>query len=177
LIPTVAWKAVYNDYVIAYPKSPFHEDTLKDLLRDALKDFKTGNCNEKGTEKVVLQFDGVLTQLKALDDHSMRNVLKLKQDFINGRLGTIGVGPSFPSSIKANCPSPTLGPNNPPSSSIGPFKGSMTKQEMLQFQSRNFITMASCFQVSSEICDALLATKMDINHRKNKVKISNLKVA
>jgi hypothetical protein len=109
--------------VIAYPKSPFHEDTLKDLLRDALKDFKTGNCNEKGTEKVVLQFDGVLTQLKALDDHSTRNVLKLKQDFINGRLGTIGVGPSFPSSIKANCPSPTLRPNNPPSSNIGPFKG------------------------------------------------------
>jgi hypothetical protein len=36
-------------------------------------------------------------------------------------------------------------------------------------------TMASHFQVSLEIHDALLATKMDINHEcKNKVKISNL---
>jgi hypothetical protein len=36
--------------------------------------------------------------------------------------------------------------------------------------------MAFCFQVSLEIYDALLATKMDINAKcKNKVKISNLK--
>jgi hypothetical protein len=36
--------------------------------------------------------------------------------------------------------------------------------------------MAACFQVSLEICDALLVAKMDINHECiNKVKISNLK--
>jgi len=29
--------------------------------------------------------------------------------------------------------------------------------------------------MSSKICDALLAANMDINHYKNKVKISNLK--
>jgi hypothetical protein len=48
----------------------------------------------------------------------------------------------------------------------------MIKQNMLQFQSKSLATMASCFQVSLEICDALFATKMDINHEcKNKVKI------
>jgi hypothetical protein len=49
---------------------------------------------------------------------------------------------------------------------------------MLQLQSRSVATKASHFPVSLEIYDALLATKMDINHeRKNKVKISNLKAA
>jgi hypothetical protein len=47
---------------------------------------------------------------------------------------------------------------------------------MLQHQSKSLVTMASHFQVSLEICDALMATKMGINYeRKNKVKISNLK--
>jgi hypothetical protein len=54
----------------------------------------------------------------------------------------------------------------------------MTNQEMLQLQSKSLATMVFHFQVSSKIHDALLATNMDINHeRKNKVKISNLKVA
>jgi hypothetical protein len=43
------WKVVYNDYVIAYPNSPLHEDTLKDWLRYGLKDFKIDTFNEKGT--------------------------------------------------------------------------------------------------------------------------------
>jgi hypothetical protein len=30
LIQLIVWKVVYNDHVIAYPNSPFHEDTLKD---------------------------------------------------------------------------------------------------------------------------------------------------
>jgi hypothetical protein len=113
-----------------------------------------------------------------MDSHATRNVLKWRQDFIDGRLGTVVIGPSSPSSIKANCPSPTFRLAIPPSSNIGPLERPMTKHNMLQLQSRSFATMASCFQVSLEICDALLVTKMDINHeRKNKVKISNLKVA
>ncbi len=41
LISTIVQKALYNDYVIAYLNSPFHEDTLKDQLQDALKDLKS----------------------------------------------------------------------------------------------------------------------------------------
>jgi hypothetical protein len=46
--------------MIAYPNSPFHEDTLKDWLRNALKELKTDTSNEEGTKKAVLQFDEVL---------------------------------------------------------------------------------------------------------------------
>jgi hypothetical protein len=47
---------------------------------------------------------------------------------------------------------------------------------MLKLQSRSLAIITSHFPVSLEIYDALLTTKMDINHEhKNKVKISNLK--
>jgi hypothetical protein len=67
-----------------------------------------------------------------MDNHAIRNVLKWRQDFIDGKLGIAIIGPSSPSSIDANCPSPTLRPSTPPSSSIGFLERPMTKQEMLQ---------------------------------------------
>jgi hypothetical protein len=50
----IIWKVVYNDYVIAYPNSPFYDDTLKDWLWDILKDLNTDSSNEEGTKKVIL---------------------------------------------------------------------------------------------------------------------------
>jgi hypothetical protein len=37
-----------------YPNSPFHKDTLKGQLRDALKDLKIDISNGEGSKKVVL---------------------------------------------------------------------------------------------------------------------------
>jgi hypothetical protein len=84
LILVAIWKAVYNDYVITYPNSPFHDDTLKDQLQNALKDLKTNTSNGKGTKKVVIQSYEVLTQLKATDSHATRNVLKQRKDLLLG---------------------------------------------------------------------------------------------
>jgi hypothetical protein len=50
----VVWKVVYDDYVIACPNSPFHEDNLKEWLRDVLKDLKTYTSNEQGIKKVII---------------------------------------------------------------------------------------------------------------------------
>jgi len=69
--------------MIAYPNSPFHEDTLKDQLQDALKDLKVDTFDEHGIKKVFLQFNEVFAQLKAMDNHSTRNVLKRRQDFVD----------------------------------------------------------------------------------------------
>jgi hypothetical protein len=69
----VVWKAIYNDYVIAFPYSPFQEDTLKDWLQDALKDLKVDTFNEEGTEKVVLQSNDFKL---AMNNYATRNVLK-----------------------------------------------------------------------------------------------------
>jgi len=69
--------------MIAYPNSPFHEDTLKDQLQDALKDLKVDTFDEHGIKKVFLQFNEVFAQLKAMDNHSTRNVLKRREDFVD----------------------------------------------------------------------------------------------
>ncbi len=105
---------------------------MKDWLGVVLKDFKTNISNEGGTEKVIIQFNEVLAQLKVIDSQcATRNVFKQRQDLIDGMLGTIVVSlclHSFPSSTEANCPSPTFRLRTPPSSSIGLLEWPMTKQ-------------------------------------------------
>lgn len=78
LISAIVWKTTYNEYVIVYPNSAFHGDTLKDQLRNASKDLKIDTIDEKGIKKIVLQFDEVLTQFKAMDNHATRNMQKWK---------------------------------------------------------------------------------------------------
>jgi len=47
-------------------------------LRNASKDLKIDTIDEKGIKKIVLQFDEVLTQFKAMDNHATRNMQKWK---------------------------------------------------------------------------------------------------
>jgi hypothetical protein len=51
------WKGVYGEYKEAYSNSMFQKDTLKDCFQNVLKEFKTNNSNEEGSEKVVSQND------------------------------------------------------------------------------------------------------------------------
>jgi hypothetical protein len=51
------WKVIYGEYREIYFNLMFQEDTLKDHLQDALKEFKTNISNEEEFEKVVLQSD------------------------------------------------------------------------------------------------------------------------
>ncbi len=52
------------------------EDTLKDQLWDALKKLKTLTSNDDGCEKVMLQNEEVLAQLKAMNGHTIRTFSK-----------------------------------------------------------------------------------------------------
>jgi hypothetical protein len=137
MVLAVSWtppfwsQAVYNDYVITYPNSPFHEDTLKDQLWNALRDLKIDTSNGEGTKKVVLQSYEVLAQFKATNSHATKNMFKQIKDFIVGRPSTTVVSPNSPNSTEAYCPSPTLRPTIPPNSSKRPFDKQKTKQEML----------------------------------------------
>jgi hypothetical protein len=72
--------------MITYLNSPFHGDTVKDQLQDALKDLKIANSNEKGIKKAILQSNKVLTRFKATNSHATKNVFKRKQYFIDGKL-------------------------------------------------------------------------------------------
>ncbi len=59
-----------------FPNSIFQEESLKDRLQDTLKELNTSTTNEEGAEKVVLQSDQVLEQLKSTNGHATWNVLK-----------------------------------------------------------------------------------------------------
>lgn len=61
LVPGKVWKMVYDQFLREHPGSKFQEDTLKDKLRETLKELKTGTSNEEGSEKAVLQPQDVLT--------------------------------------------------------------------------------------------------------------------
>jgi uncharacterized protein YaaW (UPF0174 family) len=45
VIPSAIWKNVYLDYQKEYPNSTIAEETLKDWLRDTLKELKIRNFN------------------------------------------------------------------------------------------------------------------------------------
>jgi hypothetical protein len=72
LIPSL----MCNEYKKTYPNLVFQEDTLKDCFRNALKELKTNTSNEGGNEKVILQSDEVLIQLKATNEHDTHNIVK-----------------------------------------------------------------------------------------------------
>ena len=48
------WKLVYEQFLREHPGSKFQEDTLKDRLRETLKELKTGTSNKQGSEKAIL---------------------------------------------------------------------------------------------------------------------------
>jgi len=76
LVPNNVWKVIYVDYKLKFPHFIFQEESLKDKLRDTLKELKTCTTNEKGAKMVVLQSDQVLEQLKSTNGHATWNVLK-----------------------------------------------------------------------------------------------------
>lgn len=57
---------------------------MKDLLHDTLKELKNGNSNEEGLNKATLQCDDMLGCLKAIDGHASKNVLKIRQNMMDG---------------------------------------------------------------------------------------------
>ena len=77
LVPGKVWKLVYEQFLREHLRSKFVEDTLKDRLRETLKELKIGTSNEEGSEKVVLQPDDVLTRLSSNYFHATRNIVKL----------------------------------------------------------------------------------------------------
>lgn len=65
IIPSAVWKGVYAHYLKQFPNSPFVEETLKDRLREAVKEMQAGKyVEEDEPEKVPLQSDEVVARLK-----------------------------------------------------------------------------------------------------------------
>lgn len=192
LIPSVVWKAIYAHYLKQFPESLFQEESLKDRLRDRLKELKKGSPNEENSRTTGLPRDEALVvQLKTTDGSATKNVLKRRQSLIDGAAGgssgttrsiEIGVPPLLnPSPDCNNCapnPSPTAAPPNPSPSFSAPIERMMSKSQMLQELFTSIALMARSFEASSEKREALFAAKLDTEvEKRKKVKISNLKNA
>ena len=67
IIPSAVWKGVYAQYLKQFPNSPFVEETLKDRLRETVKEMQAGKYveeQEEEPEKEPLQSDEVVARLK-----------------------------------------------------------------------------------------------------------------
>ena len=76
LIPCLVWKNVYEHYCKQFPNSQLKKETLKDKLRETLKELKIGTSNEENSKREILQNPEVLIQLQSTNGHAMRNVIK-----------------------------------------------------------------------------------------------------
>lgn len=85
LIPDLVWKGFFSHYKKAFPECEFQEDTLKERLRETLRELKIGMANEEGQDKVVLQNDDYLVALRANNSHAAKNILKMRDEIVRGK--------------------------------------------------------------------------------------------
>jgi hypothetical protein len=130
-------------------------------------------------KRATLQSEHVVTQLKIIDGHASRNVLKRRQSMIEGTSSL-----SFQSSPNStHNPSPmyeeTYGMSSrlvtPPP--IPTFEHPMTKSEMLQSQSKSMATIVNNLEANVEDREAMLRAKVDVSIEKKVFNIGNLRVA
>ena len=85
---------MYADFIKEYPNNTWKEDSLKERLRCALAELKTGTSNEENADKAILQPADFLEQLRVTDGHAKRNTLKRRQSIIDQMSPSLSVGDS-----------------------------------------------------------------------------------
>lgn len=189
LIPSLVWKATYASYLHVYPASVFKQESLKDKLRDSLKELATGNSNELNAEKVAVQCNIVMSRLKCTDGHAKRNVLRARQKIVE----TVNLGSDSDGSESDPIEVPSPISNTPVMSNQTPAtpqyqqkssKGSMkenhpvTKAQMLQRQTTSIERLCTYYQQSTAKREALVEFKLQGNNEKHKRhRLANLKAA
>jgi hypothetical protein len=184
------WKLVYDQFLCEHPGSKFAKETLKDRLRETLKELKTGTSNEEGSDRAVLQADDVLTRLRNTDSHATRNILRLRQNMLEqassggGNSPTTFSQPSSPGMAPSQVQDANPGPQAPTrgAATRSPSPSSNqklpSKAELLAAQSNSMKSIARSMEARTEGKEALLSLKMDIEMEKKKAaKIANLQRA
>ena len=68
---------MFKEYKDHHTDSPFVEETLKDHLRETLKEIKIGTSIDDNSNKTTLQCDEVLEQLKCTDGHGIEILMHI----------------------------------------------------------------------------------------------------
>ena len=190
LVRGKVWKLVYDQFLSEHHGSKFAEETLKDRLRETLKELKTGMSNEEGSDRAVLQADDILTRLRNTNSYATRNILRLRQNILEqapsggGNLPTTFSHPSSPGMVPSQVQDANLGLQVPTcgagtrSPSPSSSQKLPSKAELLAPQSKSMKSIARTMEVRTEGKEALLSLKMDIEMEKKKArKIANLERA
>ena len=143
---------MYSDYQKEFPDCQFKQPSLKDSVRKALRELKTGNSNEAGSEKAVLQKDSVLQQLKMTDGHAKRNILQQREKIIsNFSTGNRNAVCDLSSSQEeAQSDEKTSGCQR------------ATKAQTLELQAKSIASMSENFAFSSRSRSDYLEKKLEI---------------
>ncbi|CAM6100772.1 unnamed protein product [Calypogeia fissa] len=174
LIPGKVWKVVYAHYKTVFPTSPFQEETLKDRLRETLKEMKARGKlkieSAAAAEVATLQSEEELVRSKPTDEPATtRNVLKRSHSLMDGTIAPVASTSSASSTDASDADPPALGPTSPPVSSNEKLKSEV---QTAQPQASSLALMEKQFQESASAKqNALLDAKLD---RQN---IANLKSA
>ena len=111
LIPNAVWKLVYADFLQRFEDNLFQEETLKERLRDMLRELKTGTSNEEDSDRPAIQPEDVIDAIRATDGRAAQNVLRVCQSMIDARSLSLGssesgppTSPEFVSSEQAQIP-------------------------------------------------------------------------
>ena len=145
LVPSLVWKLVYADFIKEYPNSTWKEDSLKERLRCALAELKTGTSNEENADKAVLQPADFLEQLKVTNGHAKRNTLKRRQSIIDQMSPSLSVGDS--TAVKE--------------SSTESVERKRTKTDILAETARGISSLAHTYAKGEEHRDSLILLKME----------------
>jgi hypothetical protein len=142
-IPSKVWKSVYTDFLekarefAAANGEVFNERllpverTLQDSLRSALDEQDTGTPDEKGAAKVTLQCENTLQRLKRADGHATRNMLRLRNDMIDGNVQS-----SSTESPASRATTTILGVSLEPPERAAPSDEVARRQTRLEIQNR-----------------------------------------
>lgn len=124
------------------------EPNLKERVREALEELKTGTSNSEGTGKAELQSGDVLSKLKLTDGHAKRNILSHRRALI-----AVNEVPRQESSRVHD----TSSNDNPSLNQLLPKK---TKAAVLDEQSSAIVAMSKSMQKSTHDRSRLIDAKI-----------------
>lgn len=97
---------MYVDYKREFPNSTFKDDSLKDHLRDSLKDMKSRVSNPETGDVATVQDEDLMCQLMHMEPWKAKIVLKLREDAMQGVIRKLSLDVEPPLMTNVN-PSPS----------------------------------------------------------------------
>lgn len=175
-VPSKVWKSVYAEFVVKARAvaadcdeqldalSIPAERTLQDCLRCALDDQDTGTPDEKCAHRVTLQCEDTLQRLKKTDGHATRNMLRLRQELIEGNKRSNAESSGSRATVSANGTVPNSAERCNPGEEV---ERRQTKLDIQKRTADAIDRIASSISVTGHSTTALMKRQLDVYQDQN----------